>query len=181
MRRPRIRPRYTCISPETPRQILERVRQQIRSNNPSDLKLRGTVDRLVLRFPSHTSEIWTPQIQIRLQELASGGTLINAVVGPSTRIWKVFQGTLTGLSTLGVMGLLVGFAQWSTNMRAWGFYLAIAGLAVGLFLYFLAEAAKERSRDKAGLLRTFMDSALGASCFVPERSASMNEMVGKLA
>lgn len=180
MRRPRIRPRFSCISSDNPQQIVERVRRQIRSNNPADLKLRGTVDRLVLRFPSHSSEMWTPQIQIRLQELASGGTLIKAVVGPSTRIWKVFQGTLTALSTLGAMGLLVGFTQWSMALRPWGFYLAFAGLAGGLFLYFMAESAKERARDRAELLRSFMDSALGSSCFVPDRSPTMDEMAGKL-
>lgn len=166
-----LRPRTQCMLPGTPADVVERLRQMTRRNNPSDLKLRGSVDELLLRFPSHTSHAWTPQVRISLVEQAAGGTLLRAVIGPERRVWRWFIGVLTALSTLGAMGLVVGFAQWSMGKAPWGFYLAVIGLVGGLLLYFVSAEAGRRTREQAEVLRDFLDQALGRSCFLPDRHA----------
>ena len=150
--------------------VLERVRKQMRRNNPADLKLRGSREHLILRFPSHMSHIWTPQMQIWLEPSSDGGTMIRAIIGPSSRIWQFFLGALTAMITIGVVAVLVGFVQWNSGDAPWGFYLAVVGLAGSLFLFFLFEAAKERTKDEKDLLVTFLDNALDVDCTALSRA-----------
>ncbi len=159
-----LRPRYRFILPLGTDAVMQRVRGQMRSNNPADLKLRGTLDHLVLRFPSHIASIWTPQMQLFLEPKGEGRTLVRAIIGPTNRIWQFFLGSLTAFVTVGAMGFLVGFAQWSNGSTPWGFYLAVLGMAASLFLFFLFEAAKQRTKDERDLLLMFMDNALDVDC-----------------
>jgi hypothetical protein len=63
------------------------------------------------------------------------------------------------------MGLLAGFLQWTLGQAPWGFYMAVAGLCAGLFVWFLSVEGKRRAQDEMGLLRTFMNDALGCDDF----------------
>lgn len=155
-----LRPRFRFALPYDSGTVVERVRRQMRRNNPADLKLRSYGDHLVLRFPSHVTHMWTPQMRIDLEDVGTGGTLVHTIIGPSSRIWQFFLGSLTAVITIGVMGLLVGFVQWSSGADPWGFYLAVIGLSGSLFLFFLFEAAKQRTRDERDLLLMFLDNAL---------------------
>ena len=134
-----LRPRFRFALPYDSGTVVERVRRQMRRNNPADLKLRSYGDHLVLRFPSHVAHMWTPQMRIDLEDVGTGGTLVHTIIGPSSRIWQFFLGSLTAVITIGIMGLLVGFVQWSNGADPWGFYLAVIGLSGSLFLFFLSK------------------------------------------
>lgn len=148
-----------------PQQVEERVRRQMRRNNPSDLKLRRHAGRLVLRFPSHEAHMATPQMEIVLSDAAEGATSVHAIIGPSFGAWKFVKAALLVCTLCGVVGVGIAFLQWNNGGMAWGFYLMMLGLAGWLFLYFLAEEGKRRNRDRIELLKTFVDNALGNDCF----------------
>jgi hypothetical protein len=148
----------------------ERVRVQMRRNNPSDLKLRRHAGRLLLRFPSHESHLVTPQMVLTLSDGPSGGTIVHAVIGPSFGLWKFAKAGLLMSAFCGALGMALAFLQWDSGGMAWGFYLMMIGLAGWLFLYFIMEEGRRRNRDRAELLKNFIDSALGMDCFSREPS-----------
>lgn len=149
--------------------IEERIRLQMRRNNPSDLKLRRHAGRLLLRFASHEAHLITPQMEIALSDGATGGTLVHAVIGPSYGLWKFAKAGLMMCALCGILGFSLAFLQWNSGGMAWGFYLMMVGLAGWLFLYFIFEEGKRRNRDRAELLKDFMDGALGRDCFGRDR------------
>jgi len=154
---------------DDPVRVEERVRRQMRRNNPSDLKLRRQAGRLVLRFPSHQAQAVTPQMELRLSDVEAGGTHIHAIIGPSLGFWKFAKAALLVCALLGLIGLGLAFLQWNNGGLAWGFYLMMIGLAGWLFLYFLFEESKRRDRDRTELLKDFVDSALDQDCFGRDR------------
>lgn len=156
---------------EDPMRVEERVRRQMRRNNPSDLKLRRQAGRLFLRFPSHDAHMVTPQMELRLSDAEDGGTTVHAIIGPSFGFWKFTKAALLVCALLGLIGSAIAFLQWNTGGLAWGFYLMMIGLAGWLFLYFLMQEAKRRDHDRLGLLKDFMDNALGQDCFGRDGSA----------
>ncbi|MCW5898181.1 MAG: hypothetical protein KIT10_02840 [Flavobacteriales bacterium] len=162
------RPRHKAILPESAEWIEARIRQQLRRNNPSDLKLRKEHEALVLRFPSHISRIWTPQVRIRLAPL-DRSTAFHTIIGPSYRIWRFFRGALIAFGITGIAGLFIAFLNWGNGGGTWGLYVLLIGLAGGLFLYFLSEEAKRRTRDEVDLLKAFIEGALDQPIFRAHR------------
>lgn len=169
------RPRTSFVHSDDGPALIKRVMAQSRRNNPARLEVGSIENRLYIRFPKDTAEIWTPELEVRLQPRSGGGVHVKAILGPSSTIWILFRTALISIAALGVIGLVLCFVQWSTGEKPWGIYMAVAGLCAGLFIWFLSEEGKRRAKDEMDLLRTFMNDALGGDHFqirekVPSRS-----------
>lgn len=160
---------YSVQLPDSPLVVEERVRRQMRRNNPSDLKLRRSNKSLLLRFPSHQAHAATPQMEIMLLPSVQGGTVMKLVIGPSFGAWKFLKGVLLACSLCGLIGMALTFLLWQSGGGAWGLYLMLLGLAGWLFLYFVSEEGKRRGRDRVELLKTFMQDALDLDLFGLDR------------
>ncbi len=160
--------------------ITRRVLAQARRNNPSRLLVEVEEGKLFLRFPGETSEIWTPQMEVQMKPLPHGGVHVKAILGPRSSIWFLFRTALVVIAGMGLVGLILGFVQWSLGAIPWGFYLAVAGLCAGLFIWFLSEQGKRRAHDEMGLMRTFMDNALESDHFLSHRN-SQHVFQGRVA
>lgn len=164
--------------PESKDQVADRVRVQMRRNNPADLKLRRVNGALLLRFPSHEAQPATPQMELYLTGASGGGTAVHAVIGPSFGMWKFVKAALLSCVLIASIGLLLAFLEWQNGGIAWGLYLVLIGLAGWLFLFFIAEEAKRRNRDHTELLKAFVDNALGYDCF---RTIKQRSVAGQVA
>lgn len=167
------RPRFKFRIAEDRQSFEGSIAAQIKANNPADLRLRKVERKLVLRYPSGSARIWTPQLVMEVRDLADGGSDLSAFIGPSFPVWRFFRSVLKVCVVTGVLALLLIFFRGSTGIGAWGSYLLMASLAIGLFLYFLSEEGKRRSRNETELLLTFMDDALGRELFMPKKSDSL--------
>jgi len=176
-----LRPRVRFTYAEEARRIFNRIGAQSRRNNPARLQVEQLADRTILSFPPERSEIWTPQMEVIVRALPGGGSEVKAIIGPRSSIWMVFRIALMAIAALGLIGLIVGFFQWNYRDLPWGFYLAVAGLCSGLFIWFLSEEGKRRSQDEMALLRTFMDNALGTDQFQMSRSRKTESLQGGMA
>jgi len=156
---------YSVHLPDLPGPVEDRIRSQVRRNNPSDLKLRRSGNVLLLRFPSHEAHVATPQMEISLRPDGKGGANLKLVIGPSHGVWKFLKGVLLACALCGLIGLALTFMQWNNGGGVWGLYLMLLGLSGWLFLYFVAEEGKRRGRDRVELLKTFMHDALGIDLF----------------
>ncbi len=161
-------PRFRFRIREDRETIESLIGAQIKANNPADLRLRKVREKLVLRFPSNTSRIWTPQLVMEVRARKEGGSELYAFMGPSYPIWRFFRTILKLCVGMGVIAFILLFFQGANGLGTWGSYLLMASLACGLFLYFLSEEGKRRSRNEMELLKTFMDDALGRELFQPE-------------
>ena len=72
-------------------------------------------------------KLWSPYLsmQIEPQEV---GSLLRGRYGPHPEIWTLFMFLYTVVGFLATMGLMLGFVQWQSGMRPWGFW----GVAIGL-------------------------------------------------
>ncbi len=109
-------------------------------------------------------------MRMTLREV-TGGTEVRTLIGPSFRIWRFFRAALIVFACLGISGLVLGFLNWGNGGGTWGLYVLMLGLAGALFLYFLSEEAKRRTRDETGLLKAFLEGALDRELF-PRRGKS---------
>ncbi len=167
---------YVIQLREPPSIIEEKVRKQMRRNNPSDLRLRRSNKTLVLRFPSHESKLATPQMELVLKPDAQGGTVLRLVIGPSYGVWKFLKGMLLSCALCGSIGLVLTFMQWNNGSGVWGLYILLLGLSGWLFIYFVAEEGKRRGKDATELLKTFMHDALDVDLFELDRPTAVGTL-----
>ena len=161
------RPKTRFIYHEDAISITRRVMAQARRNNPARLIIDAEEGMLTVRFPEETSEIWTPQMEVSMEPRKDNtGVHVKATLGPRSSIWLLFRTALIVIAGMGVVGLILGFLQFIMGQAPWGFYLAVAGLCAGLFIWFLSEEGKRRAHDEMDLLRTFMDDALESDHFI---------------
>jgi hypothetical protein len=175
------RPKTRFIYPEDAISITRRVMAQTRRNNPARLQVEAREGCLIVHFPKETSEIWTPQMEVLMKPRPEGGVSVKAILGPRSSIWFLFRTALYVIAIMGALGLILGFVQWTLRLSPWGFYLAVAGLCAGLFVWFLSEEGKRRAYDEMGLLRAFMDDALESDHFVSRRKPATHQFQGRVA
>jgi hypothetical protein len=180
MRLLEFRPRTRFHHGENAIAVTRRVLAQSRRNNPARLEVDAQEGRLIIRFPRQTAEIWTPEMEVRMVP-TSVGTDILAILGPRSSVWGLFRSALLLITAVGVVGLFLGFVQWTLRQPPYGFYLAVAGLCAGLFIWFLSEEGKRRARDEMDLLKTFMNEALGSDSLPLQNNLGQDMQQGRVA
>jgi hypothetical protein len=111
----------------------------------------------------------------------NGTTQVQCIIGPAHRVWRLFRAAFLFFATLCITSALVGSFQIRSGGAIWGFYFAVIGLAGALFLYFVSEEAKRRTRDESNLLRTFIAGALRRDAFAKALPAPKGRLASGLA
>ncbi len=159
------RPRFKFESPLSAKDIVQRIRQRIDSDNPSGLVQKHVHYHITLHFPHERSHTWTPQLDLNLEEETEGATIVRCLVGPAPNVWMLFAGGYLALSLLGLTGLTLGFAQYSLGNPAWGFWaVPVSVVGISIMIY-LAYTGQRRAHDDMRTLKEFVDGALECDCF----------------
>ncbi|MCC6399211.1 MAG: hypothetical protein IT227_00460 [Flavobacteriales bacterium] len=158
------RPRFRFTTPLSKDEVVRRIGERLREENPDQLWLKNADDHLVLSFPSRHTHAWTPQMDINL-EVRPEGTLVRCLLGPSPGIWMLFSAGYIVLGLLAMTGATLGFAQVSLGHAAWGFWALPVGAAGAVVLFLLARAGRRKASGEMRVLKHFVDDALGCDCF----------------
>ncbi len=163
------RPRFRFRSPLTPEVIKQRIQDRVRENNPSRLRLGGTGHHLSLQFPPGAQRSWTPQmdLDVELEQLPGQKpmSIVRCQIGPMPTVWMLFVGGHMFLVVVALLGISMGASQQVVGTFAWGWWMALPTPFLALVLWLLAQEGKRRSKGEMGLLKHFVDDALGCDCF----------------
>lgn len=160
MERPRARPRFTFELPLSPDDVTSRVRSQLER---SAGKVTGSVFRrtVLLTVRKEDTHLWSPHLDVQLDEGPSGGTRISGVFSPHPQVWTSF------VAVQFLFGLLsIGAGVWLTSMWMLGRdpWVALGVLAVmlfgGGFSYGAAYVGQGIGSEQMYELRAFLDEAL---------------------
>lgn len=159
------RPRFRFQTPLPSDEIVNRVKTHLKEKNPEDIRSRMIDTHLVLRISPETRHFWSPQADVSLETLDEGGTLVRCLFGPVPTVWTMFMFFYALLGFVALIGLMIGFSQWSLDESAWAFWLVPGTLIPAGLLYFAAWEGKRLAHDEMRLLKNFLDEALGCDCF----------------
>ncbi len=158
------RPRFRFHSTLHPASIHDRIREQVRDNNPHRLELSGVGHHHTVRFPYLAQHAWTPQMDIDLEVEQLPGretmTVVRCQIGPAPSIWMLFVGGYLFLCVIALLGISIGTSQQVVGAYAWGWWFALPTPLLALALWLLAQEGKRRSRDQMRILKGFVDDAL---------------------
>lgn len=159
------RPRFKFGTPLSAPEIVERILRRIATDNPHGLGQRNAHYHLTLHFPHAQAHMWTPQLDLDLEEDAKGGTTVRCLIGPASNVWMLFAAGYLALALLGLTGLTLGLAQLSLENTPWGFWaLPMAMFGIAGMMY-LAYTGQRRAHDDMRTLKEFVDGSLGCDRF----------------
>jgi hypothetical protein len=155
---PRMRPRFEVVVPGTAAEILNRLSDRLaRSPNPCTGSI---LDRHVrLKICEAERNYWSPELHVDV-ERHPDGTLLRGLYGPHPSVWTMFVALYAIIGFGGLLGLIVGAAQWSLGTPPTALW-AVPGTAVlALLVYFVALSGQRLGYEQMVQLRAFLDASV---------------------
>jgi hypothetical protein len=149
-----LRPRFRYYVPFTPIQVRDQFTEIF---NDKALPFTGTALKyhIVVDYPEVTRHYWSPQLDLNLEKYEKG-TLIRGLLGPRPNVWTVFMFFNAIAGFAGILGLIIGFGQWSMENTPYAIWLIPFSVALFLAVYYVGKAGKKIAHDQSVELHAFL-------------------------
>lgn len=118
----RMRPRFQLHTSLSVEEVLERFEKRL---NEPDCPCKGQIRKrhILLRVHDQDRHFWSPFMDLEVNPASSAeGSKANGIVGPSPEVWTGFIAGYSALIFLFFVASILGYAQWSLERQAWGWY-----------------------------------------------------------
>ncbi|MGI9534087.1 MAG: hypothetical protein ACR2NW_03980 [Thermodesulfobacteriota bacterium] len=158
MNKIQIRPRFNIEVEFSKNEILERIQKEIKNSN-GNCEGKLLDNHIVLKIPENKQKFWSPELSIEIDEI-NNKRLLRCLLGPKSTVWTLFA-TFYGLSIfIGLIGLVLGFSQWSIGMKPLGLWLVPLSLILIIIAYFIALSGQKLAYKEMVFLREILDRSL---------------------
>ena len=105
---------------------------------------------------------WSPCVQLEFREEV-GTTVVHGLIGPHPNLWTLYAFINITILAAVAFGLMLGAAQWSLEMTAWGFWSLPIGGAMLLGMYGVSQLGRRLAAEQTVHLMALIDATLNAS------------------
>lgn len=150
--RPRPRPRFRLKTALTPTEVRDRVHTLLTTNE----RVRGIAfeHRLEIAIGGDEVHFYSPQLVVKVEPDADGGSLLHARFGPDPYVWA-FYVMGTGLLTLVTcFALVFGLVQLTLDESPTALFAAPAAAAVAALVYGASFVGQGLGHDQMYFLRS---------------------------
>lgn len=162
-----LRPRFECVAPSPPGEVLARLRTAL---GEPGAPCRGHVfsGHAVLHVLQTEERVWSPFLSLDV-EWHPEGTRIRGLFGPKPAIWSLFVASYAFclFSALGAAGF--AYAQWTIQQPPSALIGLAAATVVALLTWGFARYGQHLGRGQMNLLRGFLDEVLERERSVAQR------------
>ncbi len=155
----RIRPRFKAEVSQSSEEIIATLRKLI--DDPAE-KIDGTTlpNYSVLRIPVEEQHYWSPELSISLEETANGTTIVRGLFGPRPVVWTLFASFYAFTAFALLIGILVGYPQWSLGQTPWALWLIPVALILFGSAYAVALTGQKLGHGQMHHLKEIITKAL---------------------
>ncbi|MGD2122335.1 MAG: hypothetical protein PVJ76_11355 [Gemmatimonadota bacterium] len=119
--------------------------------------------------------VWSPHLSIQV-EARDQGSLLRGRFGPHPELWTLFIFLYTAVGFLAVMGLMLGFVQWQSELDTWGFWGVWIGLPGLAILYGISVTGQRLSAHQMEELKARIDHLVVGLEASPDVAVESHEM-----
>ncbi len=149
-----VRLRFKKLSPETPEQIVEKVKG-ILAQNQDKIVGRITHNHIRIRIAEKDRHFWSPQLSLNLEETGLG-TEIRGLYGPKPDIWLGYMFTYFFLGFVTLAVSVVGFSRYNLGMSSYILW-AIPFILGGVFVLWITSRTGQRlGKDETHLIHNLI-------------------------
>ncbi|MBX3471135.1 MAG: hypothetical protein KF878_30070 [Planctomycetes bacterium] len=162
------RPRFELVVPFPPAEVFARLDRQLACpgcpcralvvrRTIGGAQRRSTIEVEIVEERRH---VWSPRLTLEVADHPDGARLFG-LFGPNPTVWTGVVACYAFLGLGALFGLMLGLAQLSVGLRAWGLWVPAAAALLGALPYAASQVGQARAADQMQLLRCFLDAALG--------------------
>ena len=153
-----IRPRFKIEIKMPKYELITRISEEIKScNGRCDINLLR--NHIIFKIPEDMQHFWSPELSIEIEE-SEEKSVLHCILGPRSAIWTLFA-TFYGLSLFaGLIGIVIGFSQWSIGNYPYGFWLVPASVILIALAYLIAITGQKLSYNEMLFLRRKLERAI---------------------
>lgn len=153
-----IRPRFKIEVKMPKYELITRISEEIKSCN-GRCEINLLRNHIIFKIPEDMQHFWSPELSIEIEE-SEENSVLHCILGPRSAIWTLFA-TFYGLSLFaGLIGIVLGFSQWSIGNYPYGFWLVPASVILIALAYLIAITGQKLSYNEMLFLRRKLDRAI---------------------
>ena len=153
-----IRPRFNIETDIPKLELIERISSEIKSCN-GKCKIDLVRNHIIFKIPEEMQHFWSPELSIEIEE-HENNSVLRCILGPRSALWTMFA-TFYGVSAFtGIIGLVLGFSQWSIGNYPSGFWLVPVSLLLIAIAYLVAITGQKLSYNEMLFLKKKLYSAV---------------------
>ena len=158
MQGPPIRPTFSVrLKPEAD-EAMAILRERLRGKNYGDCT--SSKGRCAYFFVDEKErKMWSPHLSVQIEPMKEG-SFLRGRFGPHPELWTLFIFLYTGVGFLAVIGLMLGFVQWQSDMAPWGFWGIWFGLPGLGILYGISVLGQRLSSHQMKELKDRIDELI---------------------
>jgi len=153
-----IRPRFNLEIKMPKYELITRISEEIKNCN-GRCEINLLRNHIIFKIPEDMQHFWSPELSIEIEE-SEENSVLHCILGPSSAIWTLFA-TFYGLSLFaGLIGIVLGFSQWSIGNYPYGFWLVPASVILIALAYLIAITGQKLSYNEMLFLRRKLERAI---------------------
>lgn len=155
------RPRFKLELNLSPDEIREMIDNHLKANNPKQVRWRIIGGHIYFRTHPDDRHFWSPQMDVSMEELENGNTLLRCLIAPMPAVWTLYIFLYSVLGLGGLVALMAGFSQWALDHTPWAWYFVPVSVIGSVVMLFFAKFGQQLARDEMKLLKGLLLDALG--------------------
>lgn len=151
-----LRPRFELFS-EIPLETLKERFQKNKEDLEPDYKLKVIGNYIYLGIGLTAREIWSPNLQLELEDYEDGRTHIRGVFGPDPVLWTLFMFLHFVVAGIFMIFGVIAYSKYNLN-QPYLFDLVVMFIMTNIWflLYYIARYNRSRGIDQAKSLENIM-------------------------
>ena len=155
-----LRPRFKMNFEESYDEILNKFKNNLKK---SDCKYCSKIvdGHVVIDVPQDEDHFWSPQLNLEVESVAEGRSIVKGLFGPKPNVWTLFMFFHFAVAVAFIGFSIMAYVQWTLGSDfGFALTLVIALPVVWVIMYFLGRWGRSRGHKQMDELHTFMMDTL---------------------
>ena len=116
---------------------------------------------ICLRIHAEDRHLWSPRLNLSMEETPDGRTRIDGTYGPNANVWSMYLYAYLITGLLGILSGIFGTCQWMIGEYPWGLWLFGAVVLVAIGLYIAAQFGQKLAARQMYQIHLAYEAAIG--------------------
>lgn len=154
----RLRPTFRKEVGCTPNDLMDALSGALSTSSG----IRGAVYEAscMLRVPLDEVHFWSPQLQVSIDTVEDGHTIVHGIFGPRPAVWSMFIALYVAIVFAGSMGVIYGFSQLTLGDNPFALWAGPAAIVLYAAVYFVGRVGRRLGHDQMIQLKEFLDHVI---------------------
>jgi len=155
-----LRPRFKMIFNESQQHIIAKFKQNL--NDEKCKYCTKIVDgHIVIDVPEDENHFWSPQLNIEIDKIEEGKTIVKGLFGPKPQVWTLFMFFHFAVAVAFIGFSVMAYVKWTLNIDYKFSLIMVIGLPIlWIIMYFLGRIGKSTGHKQMDELHEFMMETL---------------------